>query len=70
MNQTEEQRLKAAGPLQGTTILDLANETASFTTRLLCDLGALVIRVEPPGTEPEDMTFLYHNAGKNGLRLI
>lgn len=69
MNQTEEQRLKAAGPLQGTTILDLANETASFTTRLLCDLGALVIRVEPPGTEPEDMTFLYHNAGKKRITL-
>ncbi|MGH2463874.1 MAG: CoA transferase, partial [Candidatus Limnocylindrales bacterium] len=35
--------------LAGIRVLDLANEFATYTSRLLGDLGAEVIRVEPPG---------------------
>ena len=35
-------------PLDGVTVLDLADEAGIFAGRLLADLGADVIRVEPP----------------------
>ena len=34
--------------LEGVRVLDLADESAVFATRILADLGADVIRVEPP----------------------
>jgi crotonobetainyl-CoA:carnitine CoA-transferase CaiB-like acyl-CoA transferase len=37
------------GSLAGLRILDLADESAAFAGRILADLGADVIRVEPPG---------------------
>jgi benzylsuccinate CoA-transferase BbsE subunit len=39
----------ATGALTGFRVLDLANELAAYASRLLGDLGADVIRVEPPG---------------------
>jgi crotonobetainyl-CoA:carnitine CoA-transferase CaiB-like acyl-CoA transferase len=65
-------------------VLDLAGPEASLCGRLLADLGADVLKVEPPGGEPgrrrspfhgdargtgESLHFLYHNAGKQGVTL-
>src|ERR1700731_2269849 len=40
------------GPLAGLRILELANETGQFCGKLLGDLGAGVVKIEPPGGEP------------------
>jgi benzylsuccinate CoA-transferase BbsE subunit len=39
----------ATGALTGFLVLDLTNELAAYASRLLGDLGADVIRIEPPG---------------------
>ena len=70
--------------LEGVRVLDLADESAVFATRILADLGADVIRVEPPdggsvrnmepflddepGTE-RSLYHLYHNANKRSVTL-
>jgi crotonobetainyl-CoA:carnitine CoA-transferase CaiB-like acyl-CoA transferase len=38
--------------LQGIRVLDLAGEPAAMTGRILADLGAEVVKVEPPGGDP------------------
>jgi crotonobetainyl-CoA:carnitine CoA-transferase CaiB-like acyl-CoA transferase len=40
------------GLLEGVQILDLADEKASFCSKLLADLGARVIKIEKPGGDP------------------
>ena len=70
--------------LTGLRILDLADETASFCTKLLADMGAEVIKVERPGGDasrwvgpfwgntqhPErSLSFWYHNTSKLGITL-
>jgi benzylsuccinate CoA-transferase BbsE subunit len=65
-------------------VLDLADESAVFTTRVLADLGTDVVRVEPPdggrvrrlapflGDEPgveRSLCHLHHNAGKRSITL-
>jgi crotonobetainyl-CoA:carnitine CoA-transferase CaiB-like acyl-CoA transferase len=72
------------GLLQGIRILDLADEKASFCSKLLADLGAYVIKVEKPGGDssrkigpflgnsahPErSLFFYYHNTNKLGITL-
>lgn len=42
----------ASGALNGLRVIDLANERGVHCTKLLADLGAEVIRVEPPGGDP------------------
>lgn len=42
---------ETASALQGVRVLDLAGPFAVFGTRMLADLGADVIKVEPPGGE-------------------
>jgi len=79
---TEEPERK--GLLHGTRILDLANEEASFCSKVLVDLGARVIKVERPGGDrsrggeflsghspPGEpcLSFLYNNANKLDITL-
>jgi crotonobetainyl-CoA:carnitine CoA-transferase CaiB-like acyl-CoA transferase len=72
------------GLLDGIRILDLADEKASFCTKLLADLGAHVVKIEKPGgdqsrrmgpfwentSHPEkSLSFFYHNTNKLGITL-
>ncbi|MSQ28103.1 MAG: CoA transferase [Dehalococcoidia bacterium] len=41
----------AAGALAGLRVLELANESGQYAGRLLADMGADVVKVEPPGGE-------------------
>ncbi|MCX5994353.1 MAG: CoA transferase [Chloroflexi bacterium] len=73
-----------SAPLSGIRILDLAEDSAGFCSRLLADMGAEVVKVEPPGGCPSRQTgpfvndqpgadgslsFWYHNLGKNSITL-
>ena len=70
--------------LKGLRVLDLADEKASFCSKLLADMGAYVIKVEKPGGDssrdigpfwndtphPEkSLFFWYHNTNKRGITL-
>jgi crotonobetainyl-CoA:carnitine CoA-transferase CaiB-like acyl-CoA transferase len=70
--------------LSGLNILDLADQKASFGSKLLADLGARVIKVEKPGGDPARNTkgggqklawsqarlsFSYHNTNKQAVTL-
>jgi hypothetical protein len=72
------------GPLDGVRVLDLGGEMGGYGTRLLGELGADVLKVEPPagdrqrrrpplraGVEgPEaSLVFAYYQAGKRGTTL-
>jgi crotonobetainyl-CoA:carnitine CoA-transferase CaiB-like acyl-CoA transferase len=74
----------APGPLSDVRVIDLAGESAVFAGRLLGELGADVVRVEPPGgdsvrrrppfldDEPGPERSLYHlhfNASKRSVAL-
>ncbi|GAB5450228.1 MAG: CoA transferase [Halioglobus sp.] len=65
--------------LAGLRVIDIAGEPLAMTGRLLADMGAEVIKLEPPGGDPlrcapplspEDVSlrFLAWNAGKTCLR--
>ena len=75
---------KGKGILEGIQVLDLADEKASFCSKLLADLGARVIKIERPGGDPsreigpfleylpnpERSLFFYHNnTNKLGITL-
>lgn len=70
--------------LTGIEVLEVADENASFSTRLLALLGARVIKIEPPGGGPErgmapfmqnvpgpqeSLSFCYNNTNKLGITL-
>ena len=72
------------GPLAGLRVLELADETGQFCGKLLGDLGADVIKIEPPGGEPcrhigpflddiphpeRSLSFWYYNTSKRGITL-
>ncbi|WP_345251335.1 CaiB/BaiF CoA-transferase family protein [Pigmentiphaga soli] len=40
------------GALEGIRVIDMADTNAVYATKVLCDLGAEVIRIEPPGGDP------------------
>ena len=46
------QENKSTGALSHIRIVELGDIPASYATRLLADLGADVIKVEPPGGDP------------------
>ncbi|HXY94064.1 MAG TPA: CoA transferase [Acidimicrobiia bacterium] len=66
-------------PLQGLRVVDMADEKAELCGRLLADLGADVVRVEPPGgavsrTLPPfhdgtSLAFAVRNTNKRGVTL-
>jgi crotonobetainyl-CoA:carnitine CoA-transferase CaiB-like acyl-CoA transferase len=75
---------KKKGLLSGIRILDLADEKASFCSKLLADLGAYVLKVEKPGGDPsrrigpflggsphpeKSLFFYYNNINKLGVTL-
>jgi benzylsuccinate CoA-transferase BbsE subunit len=79
---TEAQSLP--GPLAGLRILELADEKGQFCGKLMGDLGADVVKIEPPGGEacrrvgpflddlphPErSLSFWYYNTSKRGITL-
>ncbi|WP_163702318.1 CoA transferase [Mycolicibacterium sarraceniae] len=65
--------------LSSVRVLDLCEETGDGVTRLLADLGADVIKIEPPGGSPArwsrptldgvSVPFALHNANKRGTVL-
>jgi len=72
------------GPLHGLRVLELADEKGQFCGKLMADLGADVIKIEPPGgqhtrlVEPffEDvphrersLSFWHYNTSKRGITL-
>lgn len=72
------------GPLAGLRVLDLAGEPAAFATRVLAELGADVVHVEPPGGDrlrrrqpflggeegiERSLHHLHFNAGKRSVVL-
>jgi crotonobetainyl-CoA:carnitine CoA-transferase CaiB-like acyl-CoA transferase len=79
-----EMKEEKKGLLNEIRVLDLADEKASFCSRLLVDMGASVIKVERPGGDssrkvgpflgnsphPErSLFFYYHNTNKRGITL-
>jgi benzylsuccinate CoA-transferase BbsE subunit len=73
-----------AGPLKEIQVLDLADEKASFCSKLLADLGARVTKIEKPGGDasrnsgpfwkdsphPErSLSFWFNNINKLGITL-
>src|ERR1700730_11930144 len=56
--------------LSGIRVVDLAGEPAASAGRILADLGADVVKVEPPGGDPlraEPLRFAAWNAGKTSV---
>ncbi len=84
MTECLESQEKRNTLLEGTEILDLADEKGSFCSKLLADLGARVIKIERPGGDParaigpfskslphaeRSLSFYYANANKLGITL-
>ena len=72
------------GPLAGLRVLELADEKGQFCGKLFGDLGADVVKIEPPGGEPNrrigpflddiphperSLSFWYYNTSKRGITL-
>ena len=73
-----------SGPLSGIRVLEIADEKAQFCGKLMADLGADVIKIEPPGGQntrrvgpflndephPERSLYFWHyNTSKRGITL-
>lgn len=57
------------GPWAGVRILDLTWWLGPYAARLFADLGAEVIRLDPPGAAPWDATRAFVNAGKRSVAI-
>ena len=73
-----------AGPLSGLRVLELADEKGQFCGKLMGDLGADVIKIEPPGGQntrwvgpflddvphrERSLSFWHYNTSKRGITL-
>jgi crotonobetainyl-CoA:carnitine CoA-transferase CaiB-like acyl-CoA transferase len=59
-------------PLSALRVLDLTEDAGEWSGRILADLGAEVIRIEPPGGSPgrrDQVGFALRNANKAGVTL-
>ena len=76
--------IESTGPLAGLRVLELTSEHAQFCGKLMADLGADVIKIEPPGGQetrnvgpflddevnPERSLYFWHyNTSKRGITL-
>jgi crotonobetainyl-CoA:carnitine CoA-transferase CaiB-like acyl-CoA transferase len=76
--------VSAPGPLAGVRALELASERCAFAGKLLADLGADVVLVEPPGGDPmrrwppflgdlpgpeRSLSFWHYQTSKRGITL-
>ena len=76
--------MTAPGPLEGLRVLELADEKGQFCGKLLADLGADVIKIEPRGGErsrsvgpflddiphaDRSLSFWYYNTSKRAITL-
>lgn len=74
----------SSGPLAGLQVLELGGQNGQYCAKLLADMGAAVIKVEPPagdaarrigpfaGDRPDpnrSLFFWYHNTNKRGVTL-
>jgi len=50
---SEDELVRAPGPLRGTRVLDLVDGPGVYGPKVMVSLGAEVIRVEPPGGSPQ-----------------
>ncbi|HEY1260580.1 MAG TPA: CoA transferase [Stellaceae bacterium] len=84
MTEASPQPGSLPGPLAGVRVLELADETGQFCGKLFGDLGADVVKIEPPGGEPcrrigpflgdiphpeRSLSFWYYNTSKRGITL-
>ena len=70
---------ESARPLEGLRVVDCTVERGELTARFFADLGADVVKVEPPGGSPArgldpvrkgvSMAWAMRNAGKRGVAL-
>ena len=73
-----------SGPLSGLRVLELADEKGEFCGKLMADLGAEVIKIEPPGgvssrtqgpflddipDREKSISFWHYNTSKRGITL-
>ena len=73
-----------AGPLAGLRVLELADEKGQFCGKMIADLGADVIKIEPPGGQStrrvgpflddtphreRSLSFWHYNTSKRGITL-
>lgn len=79
-----EPSLAPPGPLAGLRVLELADEKGQFCGKLMADLGADVIKIEPPGGQntravgpflddiphrERSLSFWHYNTSKRGITL-
>jgi len=73
-----------AGPLEGLRVLELSSERCAFAGKLLADMGADLVLIEPPGGDPmrshppfagdrpgpeRSLNWWHHQTSKRGIRL-
>src|SRR5580692_9961295 len=78
---TPEQPPLTPHPLDGVRVLDLADKSCVYATKMLADLGAEVVRIEPPQGDPmrqmppldgvtgQSLFHAYMNANKRSVAL-
>ncbi len=82
MNDAAQEQVPGIGPLAGVRVIELASERTQYCAKLLADMGADVIAVEPPGGSParrigpfvndvpdlnRSLHFWYYNTSKRGV---
>ncbi len=69
MTATNDDRDDALGALAGVRVLDVAEPIGALVSRILGDLGADVIKIEPPGGDPGRHLSPFATAGQERLSI-